>query len=174
MACLDAARESGTISFSTDTTNSITNHNSNRANHPAPRKYMPSSSSSKWQNKTQLCLDAIKNGSFLAHIQLTNFPPGGDIVARLDGYSVEFFWFDHLDDTSQTGHSGRKQKPVPVPQHTEKQMYGGTVQLPLYIDVGQIKFVMESNESINLSAKIKGMLDRRKQRPQLSSLSNHV
>ena len=167
VACLDAARESGIISSSTTTTNSISNHTNTQIFKHKP----PTTSSTKWKNKTQLCLDAIKNGRFLAHIQLNNFPPNGELVARLDGYSVEFFWFDKIEGLSNRW-SGKKQNTTEsgsLSAHTETQLYGGTVQLPFYIDVTQIRFSMESNDSIQMSAKIKGMIDRTKK-----SLSNHI
>ena len=100
-----------------------------------------------------LSLGSLRNGRFSAGITLNKFPVGGELVIRVSGYKLDFFW---LAERPKTGRRG---------SHTvynHKPLHCNNVDLPMYVDPQNLDFNLDNETKISVHGKTKGFLCRRK------------
>ena len=99
-----------------------------------------------------LSLGSLRNGNFSAGITLNKFPSGGDLIIRVSGYTLDFFWLAQRPKSSRRGSSIYNTKPV----------HCNNVDLPMYVDPHNLQFNLDHETRITVSGKTKGFLARRK------------
>ena len=93
---------------------------------------------------------SLQDGSFKASIQMVNFPTGGNILIRVSGYTLEFYWCTNIDNNIK-----RNSELFNV---STGMVYCKSVDLPMYVDMNQLNFKISETNRILLSASTKEFL----------------
>ena len=93
---------------------------------------------------------SLQDGMFKASIQLVNFPIGGNIVIRVSGYTLEFYWCLCIDYNIK-----RNSELFNV---SSGMVYCKGVDLPMYVDMNQLTFTMNLENHLHVSASMKDFL----------------
>ena len=101
-----------------------------------------------------LALGSLRNGRFSAGITLNKFPSGGDLIIRVSGYKLDFFWLAERPKSSRRSSSHNMVNTKPV--------HCNNVDLPMYVDPHNLDFNLDNDTKITVSGKTKGFLARRK------------
>ena len=100
-----------------------------------------------------LTLESLANGCFCASITLNKFPAAGDIIIRISGYKLDFYWIAHRPKTTH-----RRSNHV----YNQKPIYCNGVDLPMYVDPQHLEFNLVHDSVISLMGQTKGFMSRRK------------
>ena len=100
-----------------------------------------------------LTLESLANGCFSASIMLNRFPPAGDIIIRISGYKLDFYWVAHRPKSSS-----RRSNHV----YNHKPIYCNAVDLPMYVDPLNLELHLVHDSMISVMGQTKGFMSRRK------------